>query len=330
MCDLKEYLGGLHRPTAVHYACAAQVAKTLAAQGENYNPGPMTRLHRLACFCIAMCCAAVHAAGLDITDDRGITVRLNEAPQRIVTLLPSLAETVCELGQCQRLVGVDRYTNWPAEIARLPRLGGGLDPSVEAVVALRPDVVLLAQSARVIERLESLGLKVIALEPRTHADVLRVTQQVALLLGIAPDKAQALWRRIDADVSAVAAALPANVRGARVYYEVDSGPYAAGPTSFIGETLTRLGVRNIAPGQSGPFPRLNPEFVVRADPDVVMVGAHNAGEMALRPGWVGMRALREQRRCVFSAAESDVLMRAGPRMAEGARLMARCLREKAP
>lgn len=295
------------------------------------RPGPVTSVWLKRAWLAALwLCVSAQAASLRITDDRGITVRLNQAPQRIVTLLPSLAETVCELGQCQRLVGVDRYTNWPAEIAGLPRLGGGLDPSVEAVVALRPDVVLLAQSARVIERLESLGLKVIALEPRTHADVLRVTRQVALLLGLAPEKAQAVWRRIDADVSAVAAALPANVRGARVYYEVDSGPYAAGPTSFIGETLTRLGVRNIAPAQSGPFPRLNPEFVVRADPDVVMVGAHNAAEMALRPGWSSMRALREQRRCVFNAAESDVLMRAGPRMAEGARLMARCLQEKAP
>ena len=285
---------------------------------------------RLVCLCTLLLCVAAQATSLQITDDRGVAVRLSAPPQRIVSLLPSLAETVCELGQCQRLVGVDRYTQWPTHIAHLPRLGGGLDPSVEAVLALRPDVVLLAQSARVIERLEALGLKVIALEPRTHADVRRVTEQIAQLLGLAPAAAQTLWQRIDADVAAVAQALPARARRARVYYEVDSGPYAAGPTSFIGETLTRLGVGNIVPASLGPFPRLNPEFVVRADPDVVMVGAHNAAEMAQRPGWPAMRALREQRRCVFSPAESDVLMRAGPRLAEGARLMARCLVEKAP
>ena len=285
---------------------------------------------RLVGLCTLLLCVAAQATSLQITDDRGVTVRLSAPPQRIVSLLPSLAETVCELGQCQRLVGVDRYTQWPTHIAHLPRLGGGLDPSVEAVLALRPDVVLLAQSARVIERLEALGLKVIALEPRTHADVRRVTEQIAQMLGLAPAAAQVVWQRIDADVAAVAQALPARARRARVYYEVDSGPYAAGPTSFIGETLTRLGVGNIVPASLGPFPRLNPEFVVRADPDVVMVGAHNAAEMAQRPGWPAMRALREQRSCVFSPAESDVLMRAGPRLAEGARLMARCLVEKAP
>ena len=271
-----------------------------------------------------------HAAGLEITDDRQVTVRLSAPPQRIVTLLPSLAETVCALGQCQRLVGVDRYTNWPADIAHLPRLGGGLDPNVETVLALRPDVVLLAQSARVIAQLEALGLKVVALEPRTHADVARVLEQVARLLGQTPQAAQAVWRRIDAEVAAAAQKLPASTRGRRVYYEVNSGPYAAGPNSFIGETLTRLGATNIVPAGLGAFPKLNPEFVVRADPDVIMVGALAAAEMQQRPGWANMRALREQRRCVFSTTESDVLMRAGPRLAEGARLMARCLKEKAP
>ena len=274
--------------------------------------------------------SAAHAAGIQITDDRGVTVRLNAPPQRIVTLLPSLAETVCELGACARLVGVDRYTQAPAQIAHLPRLGGGLDPSVEAVVALRPDVVLLAQSARVIDRLESLGLKVIALEPRTHRDVARVLGQVALLLGLPSGTAERVWTQVEADLLAVAQALPRRARPSRVYFEVGSGPYAAGPGSFIGETLARLGATNVVPADMGPFPKLNPEFVVRADPDVIMVGSAGAAEMAQRPGWAAMRALREGRRCVFTPAESDLLVRAGPRLAEGARLMARCLQEKAP
>ena len=80
----------------------------------------------------------------------------------------------------------------------------------------------------------------------------------------------------------------------------------------------------------GPFPKLNPEFVVRADPDLIMVGARSAEGLAARPGWGQMRALRGQRLCVFTPEESDVLIRPGPRMAEAARIMARCLAEKAP
>ena len=267
------------------------------------------------------------AAPVTVVDDRGHTVTLAQPPQRIVSLLPSLTETVCALDACQRLVGVDRYSNWPASVKALPVVGGGLDPNIEAIVALRPDVVLMATSSRAQARLESLGLKVVALEPKTYADVQRVLGKVGQVLGVAD--ALQVWRVIDAGVQAAAQSLPAAARGTRVYFEVNSGPYAAGPSSFIGETLARLGAGNIVPAALGPFPKLNPEFVVRADPDLIMVGARSADGLATRPGWSQMRALREGRLCRFDAAQSDVLIRPGPRMAEAARLMAGCLSDKA-
>ena len=267
-------------------------------------------------------------AALQITDDAGVVVNFERAPQRIVSLLPSLAETVCELGQCQRLVGVDRYSDFPASLQKLPQVGGGLDPNIEMIVALRPDVVLMATSSRASERLRALGLKVVALEPKTHADVQRVMLKIGQLLEV--QDAQKIWRAIDAAVMAAAQSIPVSARGARVYFEVNQGPYAAGEGSFIGETLTRLGARNIVPASLGPFPKLNPEYIVRANPDLIMVGQRNVEGMAQRPGWTGVRAIREKRVCVFPVAESDTLVRPGPRMAEGARIMARCLAEKAP
>eukprot|EP01032_Pedospumella_encystans_P038395 gene38395-43495_t len=123
--------------------------------------------------------------------------------------------------------------------------------------------------------------------------------------------------------------LPAAARGVRVYFEVNSGPYAAGESSFIGETLTRLGARNIVPAALGPFPKLNPEYVVRANPDLIMVSVRSAQGLEQRPGWSTMRAVREGRICRFTAEQSDVLVRPGPRMDEAARLMAQCLGDKA-
>ena len=269
---------------------------------------------------------ALHA--VQVTDDRGVTVTLPAAPQRIVSILPSLTETVCELGHCARLVGVDRFSDYPASLQKLPQLGGGMDPNVEAIVALRPDVVLMAKSSRVGPRLESLGIKVVALEPKSHADVQRVMLKLGQLLEV-PD-AQRIWRAIDAGVSAAAQSIPANLRGAKVYFEVNQGPYAAGELSFIGETLTRLGAKNIVPAKLGPFPKLNPEYIVRANPDLIMIGQRSADGLQQRPGWQSIRALRENRLCVFPTEESNVLVRPGPRMAEGARLMARCIVDKAP
>jgi iron complex transport system substrate-binding protein len=280
---------------------------------------------------LTACAALMPARALELTDDRGVSVSFAQSPQRIVSLLPSLTESVCAMDQCQRLVGVDRYSNYPASVRSLPVLGGGLDPNIEGIVALRPDVVLLATSSRASQRLESLGIKVVALEPKSHADVRRVLGKIGVLLDI-PEAAGAarLWRTIDASVEAAAQSLSPRAKRARVYFEVNRGPYAAGESSFIGETLTRLGVKNVVPASLGPFPRLNPEFVVRANPDVIMVGNRSMQAMASYPGWGSIKAVREQRICVFGEAESDVVVRPGPRMAEAARLMARCLEDKAP
>lgn len=287
--------------------------------------GGLWRLIRLLALASLWSVGAAHA--LQVTDDRGVVVNFDQPPQRIVSLLPSLTETVCELGQCARLVGVDRYSNFPASLATVPKVGGGLDPNIEAIVALKPDVVLMATSSRAGERLRSLGLKVVALEPKTHADVQRVMLKLGQVLGV--NDVQSIWRAIDAGVSAAAQSLPATVKATRVYFEVNQGPYGASESSFIGETLTRLGVQNILPATLGPFPKLNPEYIVRANPDLIMVGARSMDGMAQRPGWASLRALRDQRVCVFPTAQSDVLVRPGPRMAEGARLMAQCLSDKA-
>jgi iron complex transport system substrate-binding protein len=269
------------------------------------------------------------AQALLLRDDRHVDVTITKPPQRIVSLLPSLTETVCALGQCQKLVGVDRYSNWPDSIAKLPRMGGGIDPNIESVVAAKPDLVLMATSARGAERFAALGLTVLALEPNSHADVQRVMRIVAQALDVPVAESDRVWQHINAAVNAAAQSIPAQAKGQRVYFEVSSAPYGASESSFIGETLQRLGARNILPASLGPFPKINPEFVVRAQPDIIMVGDSNFADMAARPGWQNLRALRAQRVCHFKSEESDMLVRAGPRMAEAARLMAKCLTDKA-
>ena len=285
-------------------------------------------LIRLAAWFV-LCAMGSTAQAIVLRDDRQVDVTLSQTPQRIVSLLPSLTETVCALGQCQKLVGVDRYSNWPERIAHLPRMGGGLDPNIESVVAAKPDLVLMATSARGAARFEALGLTVLALEPNSHADVQRVIRLMAKALGVPEAESERVWRNIDAAVHAAAQSIPAHAKGQRVYFEVGPAPYGASESSFMGQTLDRLGARNILPASLGPFPKINPEFVVRAQPDLIMVGDSSYADMRTRPGWQSMRAMRTQRVCHFKAEEADVLMRAGPRMDEAARLMAQCLIDKA-
>ena len=295
----------------------------------------MTKLERpktarwVACglsiiLCLIASPTSGQSSGTTVVDDRGVTVRFTAPPRRVITLMPALTESVCALGACDRLVATDRYSNHPESVHSLPKLGGLDDANVEQIVSLRPDVVLLTQSMRITERLEVLGLKVVVLETHSYEDVQRVLSRISELLhtGDAP----ALWHRIDAEVAAAARSVPASTRGTSVYYEVDNTPYAAGESSFIGQTLKRFGLRNIVPPGLGIFPRLNPEFIVRANPQLIMVGQGSAKALQSRPGWEGIAALRRHGICLLSPDDSDVLTRPGPRMALGAQVVARCLR----
>ena len=266
----------------------------------------------------------VLAEPFSVTDDRGVRVDFDAPPQRIVSLLPSLSETVCALGACDRLVGTDRFSNWPESVVALPKLGGFEDVQVERLYALRPDLVLAAESTRVIERLESLGLDVVALEPRSLAGARRTLGTLAELLDLA-GAGRELLARVDERVRSAAGRVPSGWHGAEVYFEVSSTPHAAGESSFIGELLAELGLGNVVPASLGPFPALNPEYVVRADPDVIMGTRSGVDGMAERPGWGSLSALEKGHVCGFEQRHHDVLVRPGPRLGEAAEILADCL-----
>ena len=275
--------------------------------------------------------APLPAGALVLRDDLRRDVTFAHPPRRVISLLPSLTETVCALGACDRLLATDRFSNWPERVRTLPKLGGLDDASIEAIVDLRPDVVLLSRSQRITQRLGELHVPTFALEALTYADIGRVAGLVGAMLGESA-AATRLGRSIDDDVAHIGAGAVAQRRGAwpRVYFEVDAAPYAAGPGSFIGELLSRLGTRNIVAADLGPYPKLNPEYVVRADPDLIVVPPGQSAALAGRPGWGAIRAVKEHRLCAFSSAAYDTVVRPGPRVADGMRALAACLARFAP
>lgn len=259
-----------------------------------------------------------------VRDDRGTEYRFTSPPQRIITMLPSLTESLWALGGGPRLVGIDSFSNWPAELNKLPRLGGLEDARIEAIAALKPDVVLASSSSRAMDRVEALGIRVLRLKSESYADVRRTLNLLAQLLGT-PAEGERLWTRLEQELETANRRIPDKLRGQKVYFEIGGGPYAAGTSSFIGETLGRLGLANIVPAKLGPFPKLNPEFVVRAQPDLIMGVQREQLGIAGRPGWATMAAVRDKRMCGFDSAQYDMLVRPGPRLGEGAALLADCL-----
>lgn len=282
------------------------------------------RAFAAGCWVALATLGTAQAAPIRVADDRGQVVVLEHPARRIVSLLPSLTETVCVLDACQRLVAVDRYSDWPASVRRLPDIGGLEDTQIERIVALKPDLVLAAVSSRAVDRLRALGLPVLALEPQNGADARRVIGTVAAALG-EPAAGAALLVRIDAAIAAAARRVPPAWRGARVYFEVAGTPFAASGASFVGELLVRLRLDNIVPASLGAFPQLNPEFVLGAQPELVMGSAGAVAQMPQRPGWSMLRALQQRRVCAFGTDAWNTLVRPGPRAGEAAAAIADCL-----
>lgn len=226
---------------------------------------------------------AAWAQPVVVQDDRARTVTLAGPAQRVVSVLPSLTETVCALKRCERLVGVDRYSSWPASVKRLPVVGGGLDPNVEAVLALKPDVVLMARSARGGERLEALGVRVVYLEPQTHADVLRALRVLGTLLGVPATDVDALWQGMQRDLSAAAQQVSARAKGVRVCGGEPDAPRGGG-VFVSGRNRAAAGSGQCGAGGHGTFSSAEPGVCAARRPRRAGAGRAACGGFAQPPG----------------------------------------------
>ncbi len=270
--------------------------------------------------------AAAASAAITLRDDLNREVSIPGPAQRVITMLPSLTEIVCALGACDRIVATDRFSNWPASIEHLPKAGDLDDASIELIVSLKPDLVLINTAQRISARLSELGIATFALNPQSYADEERAVTLTGQLLGASAQAAD-LNSRIQNRIRDIGAQAIRSRQGASpsVYFEIDRTPYAAGPQSYIGELLARLGTRNIVDSSLGAFPRLNSEYVVRHDPDILFVSPVDAAGLALRPGWDALQAVRDRHICSFSPEVEATIMRPGPRIAEGMQAMAACI-----
>ncbi|MBI3185550.1 MAG: ABC transporter substrate-binding protein [Myxococcales bacterium] len=191
--------------------------------------------------------------------------------RRVATLAPSLTETVVALGAADRLVGVSRYDELP-EVAKLPRIGGYLDPSAEGVAALAPDLVLVHPSPgnrNAVERIAELGVPVLVLPGDDIAGTLTAIREVGRALGLA-DRAVAVAAEIESTRASVRMRAKA-ARPVRALIAYSFQPmYVAGPDSFAHELLLDAGGVNAAEGTKGAYPVYPVEAAMRSPPEVII------------------------------------------------------------
>ncbi|GAA5535054.1 ABC transporter substrate-binding protein [Deinococcus aluminii] len=265
---------------------------------------------------------------LTVTDDLGRTVTLPREPQRIIAMLPSHTETLVAIGAGDRLVAVDRFSNFPKNVTdRLPKVGSAYQPNLEAILALKPDLVLADESSgsRLTEKLAQAGLTVYGGSAQTYNEVF---EKIGVLGKLTNHEAGAL--KLITSLRADLNALQQSVLGlpkVSTYYEVDPSPYSVGPDSFIGTLITKAGGRTIVPARLGDFPKLDPELIVQANPQA-MIGLSLA-DARKRSGWANLQAVKTGRVFLPSAEERDALSRPGPRLPVALRALIRWLHPEA-
>jgi iron complex transport system substrate-binding protein len=265
-----------------------------------------------------------------ITDDDGVAVTLDAPPERIVTFAPSATEVVFALGLGDRLVGVaGAFDDYPAAAKGIDEIGGagdfGVDPNIEKVVSLRPDLFLtISGGDQWKERLRDLGVPVFTTDSTDLADVFHDIETIGRLTGTVGAAGA-----IVAKMQAAAADVDARVAGdppVRCFYEVYYPPLTTvGPDTFIGDLLGRAGCRSVSGRAKSDYPQWSVEDLVRQDPEVYLVSSESGATpkaVASRPGFDAVAAIATGR---VIPVEADLVSRPGPRVVEGLRLLARVL-----
>jgi iron complex transport system substrate-binding protein len=267
-----------------------------------------------------------------LTDEMNRTVTVEAEPERIISMLPSHTETICALGICDKLVGVDDFSNYPLEADGLPKLGGGLTgydggPDVEAIVALEPDLVLVSEYGELAQLLEQAGITVYAGSPQSYEDTFTFFDILGQLTN-REIEAALLTENVQKEVDGIAA-LVSSTEPITVYYEIDTTPYSVGPNSFIGVLLAKAGGQTIVTAEQGDFPQLDPEFIISSNPEAIILSDAPSGEsietLQARPGWESLQAIANNKVFAMTDEQNDVANRPGPRLAEVVRLFAQML-----
>ncbi len=299
------------------------------AQGDDTGPPSMKR--RQQGILTGMPFMA-NLASRTFVDDLGRKIYLSKPPTRVVSLAPSITETLFAIGLGERVVGVTQFCDYPPEARTKPKVGY-MHPNVESIVALQPDLVLAPREfirPDILGKLEQLKIPAFILDAKTAEDIPSHIQTIGRMLdhtGPANQTAMALRQRL-AELRTKIEALPRP----RVLYVLNSQPLiTVGPGSFLHHLIELAGGANVAARAKAPYPRLNMEEVIKEDPELIVFPGGGAEgipepERQLWQRWTTISAVRHRR---FHEVPSDLLNRPGPRIVQGLERLARIIHPEA-
>ena len=268
------------------------------------------------------------AEPLRLTDAVGRAVEIAQPPQRIVPIFASNAELVAALGLTDRIVGVESYTRFPPELTQKPQVGGRLGFSVDAIVAQRPDLLIVTPARQAMHQLldpmTRLGVPVVVLLARSVAEVMDNLRLVGRAAGV-PECGEAVAAALEARLAGIEKTAPVSrPRVAMITGRLGNGlVLIARADTYTGDAIVKAGGRHAL--ERSIVAHVSPEAIVAADPDVLLFAGTKADLDALvaQPGWHLSRAVRDGR--AYTVARAEFLI-PGPRTVDGIEKLAALLR----
>ena len=263
---------------------------------------------------------------ITVRDDAGRIVTLAAPPERIVSAAPSATELAFAVGLGDKVVAVDKFSNYPPEAKTRTSIGSYTDPDLETILGAKPDLVLVTDVhvAKLVPALEKQGIPTLVLSAKNIEGVLL---DILALGRVAGDEAKA--EQLVADLRTRIAAVETRVAGSdpvSVFYELDPTLFTTGPGTFIDDVIRRAGGRNIAAAATEQYPQLSTEEVIVADPTVILLADEASGataqSVAARSGWAKLSAVKNGRIVVI---DPDIGSRPGPRVVDALELIAATL-----
>jgi iron complex transport system substrate-binding protein len=265
--------------------------------------------------------ATTTAHEIVVVDDAGDTVKLAGPARRVISLIPSATETIIALGAADRLVGRTRYDVAP-QVSQLPTVGGGIDPSIEAIVALRPDLVIGWDSDKrrtTRLKLAGIGIPVFSLRTQDTADVFRGIGNLGRLLS-RDSTARTVIASIRTKIAGVRAAVTGLPKRRVLFVVYPNPPMTVGHDTFIGELIGAAGGTSIFSESARPWPTVAMEEIIRRNPDVIILpqgefSANALEQFRQRPGWRDLAAVRDGH---VTTVPADLTQRPGANIGDGA------------
>ncbi len=265
------------------------------------------------------------------TDDLGRTITVDKIPQRIVSHVPSITEILFALELGEKIVGVSEYGDYPEAAKTKTKVGGLVNPSIEKIVDLDPDLVLTNGSVEyLMPQLDSLGITYIVLYPNDVDGILKNIELVGKVTG-ADKKAKEVIRDMQDRILQITTKVKDAPR-VKVFYTFATtdlnNPWTAGPGSFVDSLITMAGGENIAAKAMAPWIQFSIEEVIAADPDVIIVDAAMGSavtpiaELKKHPVWRKIAAVKQGRTYPI---DGDLVNRPGPRIVQGLEEMAKII-----